>query len=72
MKAKLDQVPTRFTLDPATIDLLVSGGEAALCATTPRSATFMGKSALVGKAPTGGKDRDEEKTPVAGRTPRWT
>ena len=69
MKAKLDQVPTRFTLDPATIDLLVSGGEAALRNNTTFR-NFMGKSALVGKAPTGGKDRAREKTPVASRTPR--
>lgn len=30
MKAQLDRVPTRFVLEPATIDLLVTGGEAAL------------------------------------------
>ena len=43
LKAQLDQVPTRFKLDPATIDLLVTGGEAALRNNTTFR-NFLGKT----------------------------
>jgi NTE family protein len=63
MKAQLDQVATRFTLDSATIDLLVSGGETALRNNTTFR-NFIGKAALIGKNPL------RDKTPVAGKIPR--
>ncbi|WP_210484572.1 patatin-like phospholipase family protein [Microvirga antarctica] len=42
-KARLDAVPTRFTLDPATIDLLVAGGGEALRNNTVFR-SFMGRT----------------------------
>lgn len=50
LKPLLDQVPTRFSLNPATIDLLVTGGAAALRNNTTFR-TFMGKSRPMGKSP---------------------
>ncbi|KAB0264846.1 patatin-like phospholipase family protein [Microvirga brassicacearum] len=44
LKPLLDQVPTRFKLDPATIDVLVTGGETALRNNTTFR-NFIGKAA---------------------------
>ena len=55
LKALLDQVPTRFSLDPKTIDLLVTGGATALRNNTTFR-NFLGK--IPRRALTASRDQD--------------